>query len=473
MQKQTPAERKHLILKDKNIIKGIVIMALPIFISNLLKSLHDVVDSFFLARMDGSEEMIASTLAAINIHWPIYNIFNALGVGLGIAGVGIISQYLGSGKDKTARDYAAKLLSFSVILGVIVNALLFFGAPLIARWMGASGDTLKFAITYFRYRSMEFVFVYVFLAYQAIRQASGDTRSPVRLAIYSIFINMFLTWLFISEFQMGIAGAGLSTLIGQVIIIPFAVYDLFFSKDHPRLQKKDLGLDTHIIKEISKFAMPSAAAQAFSSLGFAVIQAMILSYGDVVSSGFSTGNRISSLLLNPVMAIGSVVTAYIGQNIGANNPARAKKSYEIARNLSVIIMVIGVLIILPFSKPIAEFIVGPKNGSIVAVTVEYSVWILGTQPLMAIFQTHLSAFNGSGNNKYAFIMTFTRLWILRVPLVLFFKYATTVGYAGIWYAMVISNLIILFVGSYLYRKVKFERKVFIDESDSTTGDFSI
>lgn len=465
--------RKHLILEDKNIIKGIAIMALPLFASNLLKSLHDVVDSYFLARMDGTEDMVASTLAAINIHWPIYNIFNALGVGLGIAGVGIISQYLGSGKERTAKIYAAKLLTFSFVLGIIVNALLFFGAPLIARLMGASGSTLDYAVTYFRYRSMEFTFVYVFLAYQAIRQASGDTMSPVILSVVSIFINIFLTWLFISVFNMGIAGAGLSTLIGQAVIVPFAVYNLFFTKKHPRIEVRDLGYDGHIVKEISKFALPSAAAQAFSSLGFAVIQAMILSYGDVVSSGFSTGNRISSLLLNPVMAIGSVVTAYIGQNIGANNPSRAKKSYEIARNMSVIIMVAGVLLIVPFAKPIAEFIVGTNNSSIVAVTVEYSIWILGTQPLMAIFQTHLSAFNGSGNNKYAFIMTFTRLWILRVPLVLIFKYLTDVGYAGIWYAMVISNLIILFIGSYLYKKVKFQRKVFIDESDRTADNFSI
>ena len=470
---KTKNSRKHLILEDKNIIKGLVIMALPLFASNLLKSLHDIVDSFFLARMDGSEEMIASTLAAINIHWPIYNIFNALGVGLGIAGVGIISQYLGSGKEKTAKIYAAKLLTFSFVLGLTVNALLFFGAPLIAQVMGATGSTADYAITYFRYRSMEFTFVYIFLAYQAIRQASGDTLSPVILSVVSILVNIFLTWLFISEFNMGITGAGLSTLIAQALIVPFAVYNLFFTKKHPRIEARDLGYDGLIIKEISKFALPSAAAQAFSSLGFAVIQAMILSYGEVVSSGFSTGNRISSLLLNPVMAIGSVVTAYIGQNIGANNAARAKKSYEVARNLSVIIMVLGVLIIIPFAKPIAEFIVGTHNASIVAVTVEYSIWILGTQPLMAIFQTHLSAFNGSGNNKYAFIMTFTRLWILRVPLVLIFKYLTDVGYAGIWYAMVMSNLIVLFVGSYLYKKVKFQRKVFIDEQDTATDNFSI
>ena len=143
--------------------------------------------------MDGSEDVIASTLAAINIHWPIYNIFSALGIGLGIAGVGIISQYLGSGKERTAKLYAAKLLTFSFVLGAIVNAILFFGAPAISRWMGATDLTFDYSVTYFRYRSMEFTFVYVFFAYQAIRQASGDTISPVRLSVISIFINMFLT----------------------------------------------------------------------------------------------------------------------------------------------------------------------------------------------------------------------------------------------------------------------------------------
>ena len=72
------------------------------------------------------------------------------------------------------------------------------------------------------------------------------------------------------------------------------------------------------LQKILKFII-TAISQLLSSLGFAVIQAMILSYGDVVSSGFSTGNRISGLLLNPAMAIGSVLAAFVGQNIGNNN----------------------------------------------------------------------------------------------------------------------------------------------------------
>lgn len=456
-------KRKYLILEDKNILKGIFIMMLPLFFSNMLKSLHDIVDSYFLARMNLPTDAIESSLAAINIHWPIYSIFNALGIGLGIAGVGIISQYIGSNKRAEATKYASKLVTYAATLGIIVNILLFVFAPFIARTMGASGLTLDYAITYFRYRSFEFSFVYLFLAYQSIRQADGDTMSPVILSVISIVLNMVLTWFFISILNLGIHGAGISTLLSQALIMPFALVSLLKSKKHVRLKFSDLGFDKEIMTEITKFAMPSAASQAFSSLGFAVIQAMILSYGDTVSSGFGTGNRISSLLLNPVMAIGAVLAAYVGQNIGNQNPMRAKRSYQVARRLSVIIMLVGIAFAIPFAKEIAELIVGSKNTGIVSVTVEYSFWILATQPLMAIFQNYISVFNGSGNTKFSFVMSFTRLWLFRVPLVLIFMYLTDVGYAGIWYAMILSNILILFVGHFLMKKVTFERKVIIHD----------
>ncbi len=456
-------KRKFLILEDKNILKGIFIMMIPLFLSNMLKSLHDIVDSYFLARMDLGKDAIESALAAVNIHWPIYNIFNALGVGLGIAGVGIISQYIGSKKEKEATKYAAKLVTYAVLLGALVNALLFIFAPTIANLMGAKDLTFDYAVTYFRYRSFEFIFVYLFLAYQAIRQAEGDTMSPVILSVISIVINMIMTWLFISVFNMGIHGAGLSTLLSQLLIMPFALFSLLRSKKHVRLDYKELGFDKEIMSEITRFAMPSAASQAFSSLGFAVIQAMILSYGDTVSSGFGTGNRISSLILNPVMAIGSVLAAYVGQNIGNQNPERAKASYRVARNLSVSIMLFGIGLAIPFSKQIAELIVGAENQAIVKVTVEYSFWILGTQPLMALFQNYVSVFNGSGNTKYSFIMSFTRLWLLRVPLVFMFMHLTNVGYPGIWYSMMLSNIMILGLGHYLFKKVTFERRVIIHD----------
>ena len=88
--------RTEMILNGRPIIKGIIILSLPIFLNNILKAFHDMVDMFFLARMQTTTEQINSALAAINIQFPVYNFFLAIGSGLAIATVALVSQYLGA-----------------------------------------------------------------------------------------------------------------------------------------------------------------------------------------------------------------------------------------------------------------------------------------------------------------------------------------------------------------------------------------
>ena len=196
------------------------------------------------------------------------------------------------------------------------------------------------------------MFVFIFLVYQAIRQASGETLRPVLLNISGIFVNIVLTWLFVSKLGMGISGAAYATLIAQIVVVPLLIIDLFTTKKYVKISLSEMALDKEVIKDMGRFAVPASVGQAVSSLGFVIIQSIILSYGDHVSAGFSVGNRISSLLLNPVVAISSIMAAYIGLNIGHHQPERAKKSYQISRNLSLWIMVIGISIIIPLRNPI-------------------------------------------------------------------------------------------------------------------------
>jgi putative MATE family efflux protein len=455
------------ILHEPSIIKGIVIMAIPVFLNNLLKSLHDLVDAVFIARMPvDSPEVMDSALAALNIHWPIFNFFMALGIGLSIASVSIVSQYLGANRKDLAKSYASKLVFLSILLGILITGIfllasdLVLGYNLFAYLMGARGDALKFAGEYFRIRSFEFVFVFIILVYQAIRQASGETLRPVLLNISGIFVNIVLTWLFVSKLGMGISGAAYATLIAQIVVVPLLIIDLFTTKKYVKISLSEMALDKEVIKDMGRFAVPASVGQAVSSLGFVIIQSIILSYGDHVSAGFSVGNRISSLLLNPVVAISSIMAAYIGLNIGHHQPERAKKSYQISRNLSLWIMVIGISIIIPLRNPIIVFIIGTSASRSFDVASEYTVWILLTQPLMAIFQSHVGLFNGAGRPNLTLRMSMVRLWFIRVPLVLILMWVLPKEmYQGIFYAMMISNIAIVFYGHYLEKQINYEVQV--------------
>ncbi len=455
------------ILHHPSIFKGILIMAMPVFLNNILKSLHDLVDAIFISRMDApNQATLDAGLAALNIHWPVFSLFMALATGLSVATVAMLSQYVGLGRKDLAQSYASKLLGLGILFALAVTFIFFitsdrvWGYNLIAYLMGARDEALIFAGRYFRIRSYEFVLVFIFIVYQAIRQATGETLFPVILNVAGLVINMVLTWYFIFILKMGIEGAAIATLIAHAAPMPFIVFDLLRSKKHLTIKPALMPFTLETLDEMKRFAVPAAIGQAVSSLGFMVVQSVIIRYGNHVSAGFSVGNRISSLLLNPVVAISTVTAAFIGLNIGHGQPFRAKKSYEVAKYMSLAISIVGALIIIPFRFGIIELILGTQTSDAYRIAGIYTVWVLSTQPFMAWFQSYITLFNGSGHSHYTLKMAMLRLWGIRVPLVLLAVFLLPKDdYRGVFWAMMISNIVIIFYGHHLKKNINYEVQV--------------
>lgn len=443
-----------LLLYEPNIYKSFIILALPVFAANFMKAFNELVDTYFIGQMQNS----VAAQASISITWPLINIFVSFGIGLSIAGVAVISQFLGADKLKEAKEYAGILFVLAVILGLIINISLYFVCPFVLKAMGAEGLVFDYSVQYVRIRSMEMVFAMIFAAFQAVRQSQGDTVTPVILQISAVLVNIVLTATFVQGFGMGVFGAGLATMIGQVLIAPACIWFLFVVKEPLKLGRKDLKIkDMKKVKRLTYIAMPSALSQALSSFGFLILNTIVLDYGEVTTAAFTVGNKISSMMLLPVIAIGSVLAAYVGQNIGAGNTERAEKSYVVSRNLSLIMAFVGCAIVFPIRETVITMLTNDVNTQKEAMS--YIIWVLVTMPLMALFQNYVGVFNGCGKTKFSFIMETARLWAIRLPVIMFFKMATGFGSEAIWHAMNISNLLILFVGAYLFRKIDFKEKI--------------
>ncbi len=458
MTQKQKTSKTDIILYQKPIIKGMLILAFPIFLSNILKSFHDMVDLIFLARMNATDAQIASSIAAINIHFPTYAFFLAIGTGLGVAAVTIISQYLGSKRQDLAATYASRITFLSLISGIMITLLMFFLAPIIVRLMGAKGDTYTYGVEYFQIRSLEIVPVFLFIIYQSIRQAEGKTMLPGIINISGVIVNAFLTWLFVNKLDMGVAGAGWSTLIGQSLSLPFVIYGLFFSKKNVTIKLKEFKIDQKTSKDIFKIMIPATMATALNSLGFMIIQSRLLYFGDDVSAGFSAGNRISQLISNSFASVSTVLATYIGNNVGNNNPKRAKESYWTAlifiTSAALIVSILFIfirkyLILILVSKSISQ--------NILDIAMTFSFWLLFVQPMVAVMWCDNSYFNGSGNAKYTFISGMIRLWVIRIPLIFLLGYLfPSLTYNVMWIAMIISNVLNLILNVFLKRRVTLE-----------------
>lgn len=449
--------QRNLILHDKNIYKGLLTLAIPLMLNNFIKTIHDVIDMYFVGRIPGYNN---EAMNSISLTFPIVFAFISLGIGLSAAGTALISQQVGSGQIQDARKYASNLVVIALVTGIILNIFSYFSAPLIMQLMGTQGYTLINSVKYLQIRAFELPVVFLFFAFTAIRQASGDTVTPVIYGIVTIVVNIILTPLLVINLNLGVAGAAYATLIANIVIMPMGLIQLFRAKTGITIAKEYLRLDPAISRQIIRTAVPASLGQAFTAIGFAINNGVILSYGEATVAAFSVGNRLSSLILQPAMAIGGVLSAFIGQNIGNLNVERAKETVKKAMILSIGIMAVGSIIFMNFRVFLAGFFI-TDNPVTLSLANDYLFFLLLGLPLMAIFQTFMGAFNGTGNTKYTFILTTTRLWILRIPFVFILKAYTNLGSSGIWYAMLASNIIICFVGYYLYKRIDFKPKITI------------
>jgi putative MATE family efflux protein len=301
--------------------------------------------------------------------------------------------------------------------------------------------------------------LFAFFAFQASRQASGDTVSPFILNILLIAVNIFSTWIFIYYFQMGVFGAALGTLIAHTVLMPIFILIMFHGKsDGVTITMSDVTNDSAEIKKIFQLAWPVSISQALTSLGFLLVNVFILSYGDNTINAFSVGNRINSLVLMPSMGIGGITATFVGQNIGAGNEKRARQSVKAAVICATAVSIIGGAIIFPFREPLGAIFLR-RLPEALDLSVEYMFFLMTNLSIMGIFQVFMGSYQGSGETKFSLIMSMLRLWAFRIPLILLFKEVLHLPSSSLWYAMVISNFAALYVGIILYSKCKFEPKV--------------
>ncbi len=447
--------KKHLILYDKNIYKGLILLSIPLMINNLIKTIHDVIDMYFVGDIPnyGTE-----AINAISLTFPVMFTFISLGIGLSAAGTALISQLEGSRQREQAVKYASNLVVIALFTGVLLMTIAFLSAPLIMRLMGTEGYTYINSVRYIRIRAFELPVVFLFFAFTSIRQSTGDTVTPVIYGVITMIVNIVLSPILITTFSLGVSGAAYATLFANVVIMPFGLMQLFKSRSGITIKRTYLKLDQEISHKIIHTAIPASFGQAFTAIGFGIMNGVLVSFGDQTVAAFSVGNRISSLILHPVMAIGGVLAAYLGQNIGNQNPTRARETFRKAMILSVSVMAFGAILIMPI-REWASAIFIKDDPVALRLAKDYMFFLLIGLPLMAVFQNLLGTFNGTGDTKYTFILTVTRLWILRIPLVIIFKYATSLGSSGVWYAMLISNITIIFIGFILYKRVDYQPKI--------------
>lgn len=441
-------------------------LALPVMAANAIQTVYGLADTFWVSKLADGDIAVA----AVSYIGPMVGVAIALGIGMNIAGISMISQFVGLGRENEPRKVAGQLVSFSFFFSVVLGILgLLFGKQLLAA-TGAEGLILEYGWEYLQAVFLGGPAMFVFFAFQSIKQAQGDTLTPMLLAGASVILNIILDPVFMFTFDLGIAGAAWATVVTRALSTVVGMYLLFFTDNGLRLNLGDLRFNSKIMGKIVKIGLPSGFGQSIEGIGFMIMNSFVLSFGDYTVAAFGIGNRINNLIFMPAMGLGSALAAVVGQNLGANQIDRAVKAVKESIFLSVTIMATGAVAMFFAAPHIIKIF--SQHPLVLEQGTYYLRLISMSIPLMGIFQAFVGCFQGSGHTLMAMLVTTGRLWALRLPMIILFKYFTPLAEKSVWFAMVGSNLLTCVFAFFLFLSGRWKQKV-VDEKEDYIGDLEL
>ncbi len=321
--------KKEVNMLSGSIMKGIMTIAIPIMIMNVLQSLFNIIDMSILKMYDTDG---GYSVGAVGACGTLFSFITGLAIGVAAGANVIIAKYIGKG-DKDGVDKAVgTALVFSVISGVV---LLVIGVSFAEFFLGLVNCPTKFfdkAVLYFRlyFLGMPFFTFYNFAA--AILRSAGDSKRPmIYLTIGGVF-KVALTFLLVGVLKMEIVGVSIATISTWIITSILDVIALIRDGGVVAINFKTLRIYGKQLKEMLRIGIPTGLQQALYSVANLVIAGAVNTYGSDeitkanASTGVSIANNFDGILYQIVTAPSLAVMPYVSQNVGAKNMKRARES---------------------------------------------------------------------------------------------------------------------------------------------------
>ena len=441
--------------KDLTVGKTSIVLwkfCLPLFGSIIFQQLYNIADSFVAGKFVGED-----ALAAVGNSYEITLIFIAFGFGCNIGCSVIVSRLFGAKQYKDLKTAVyTTLIASSVLCAVLMIAGLLLGTPLL-HLIHTPANVFADSWLYLKIYIWGLPFVLFYNVATGIFSALGDSRTPFIFLACSSTANIFMDILFVTAFDMGVAGVAWATFICQGISCILAVMFVFKRFAGIKTEGKIPVFSWLLLKDISVIAVPSILQQSFISVGNIIIQGIINGFGSGVMAGYAASVKLNNLVITSLTTLGNGISNFTAQNLGAEKPERVKEGFRAGVKLVWIICVPLVLLYLFAGKYLVYAFLDTPSEAALSTGITFLRILSPFYFVVSLKLVSDGVLRGAGMMKKFMIATFTDL-ILRVVLAkaLSIPFAST----GIWLAWPIGWIIATVMSVIFYISGSWENKKF-------------
>lgn len=326
-------------MTEGNPTRLLLLFSIPMLVGNIFQQLYSFADSIIVGKLIG-----ADALAAIGATGSISFFFFALSLGIGTGGGIVTSQFFGRGDVAKVKNCIVNNAYIMVVIPIVVGGLAFFLADPVISVMQIKKPEIKAnAILYLKINCLGMLFVSFYNYVSSMLRSLGDSRTPLYFLIFSCILNIGLDILFITVFQMGVFGAGIATVISQLLSGVLCMLYAIRTNSYFKFSKNDYNLNLPVIRETIKIGMPVALQFSMIAISCMALQTVVNKSGPVAMAAFTATDKIEQFIHLPYQTLSAALSTFVGQNFGAKKMDRVMQGYR----KSMIIMCVFTAVIIP------------------------------------------------------------------------------------------------------------------------------
>ena len=389
--------------------KQIVAFTIPMLIGNIAQQLYNTADSIIVGRFVGD-----NALAAVGSAGPIVNLLMVLFVGVSVGASIMVSQFYGARQ----REELARSIGTCISLTALSSLIIMIITPLVAmpllRLLNTPESIIHWCHEYLLILMIGCAGSAFYNILGGVLRGLGDSASALIYLLVATFLNIFLDYIFVAWFGMGVPGVAWATIIAQFVSALLSLRKLMNMKQLFTLRKDHLKLDRDFTANLIRLGLPSGLTQAIFSCSMLIVQTLTNSFGEQYIAANVIVMRIDGFVMMPAFSFGTAMTTYAGQNIGAKQLERVRQGTKQGTAIAVCVSAVLTVLIILFGRHLMAIFTTTEA----LINLSYTMMcIMSTGYIaMEITQCLSGVMRGAGD-------TMTPMWIslintvaIRVPL---------------------------------------------------------
>lgn len=351
-------------------MKLILGFMLPLFFGILFQQFYNMVDTVVVGRYVGLEALagVGST-GAIN--------FLVVGFVIGTsAGFAIpVAQKFGSKDYAALKKYVGNTLWISIVFAAVLTAATCILCGKILEWMNTPEDVFMQAYNYIFVIFLGIPITFSYNILSGFIRSLGDSRTPVIFLVISSLLNIALDIFMIVALNMGVAGAGVATVVSQAFSSVLCLIYIIKRMELLHLSKSDIKPDFKYIGRLCAAGLPMGLQYSITAIGAIILQTAVNGLGAVYMASLTAGNKVGQFMCCPFDAMGSTIATYGGQNIGAGELKRVKRGLLDCVLLGTIWAIVALVIVTLFGGDLAALFLDesdPETAENIGLIRQYS-----------------------------------------------------------------------------------------------------